>query len=212
MIRRIDAGIAQLVEHDLAKVGVAGSSPVSRSILLLLSIVIALPAAAQTLALAPGDRVPRVDGGTLDNAPFAADWSKAKVTVLEFFGVACEPCRLEMAEIQKLWRERRRRGLGVLGVVTDSRSREEVAKRLKESRIDYPVLFPSDLTRREWTSLTLLPTTFLVAPDGRILRRYVGADVATVAGLRADVLALLEGKPMPVQVIPGAGSGENAQP
>ena len=25
------AGIAQLVEHDLAKVGVAGSSPVSRS-------------------------------------------------------------------------------------------------------------------------------------------------------------------------------------
>ncbi len=28
------AGIAQLVEHDLAKVGVAGSSPVSRSIFL----------------------------------------------------------------------------------------------------------------------------------------------------------------------------------
>ena len=26
-----DAGIAQLVEHNLAKVGVAGSSPVSRS-------------------------------------------------------------------------------------------------------------------------------------------------------------------------------------
>ena len=29
--RRPDAGIAQLVEHNLAKVGVAGSSPVSRS-------------------------------------------------------------------------------------------------------------------------------------------------------------------------------------
>jgi hypothetical protein len=28
---RQHAGIAQLVEHDLAKVGVAGSSPVSRS-------------------------------------------------------------------------------------------------------------------------------------------------------------------------------------
>jgi hypothetical protein len=27
----VDAGIAQLVEHNLAKVGVAGSSPVSRS-------------------------------------------------------------------------------------------------------------------------------------------------------------------------------------
>src|SRR5437899_8181742 len=29
--RRTSAGIAQLVEHNLAKVGVAGSSPVSRS-------------------------------------------------------------------------------------------------------------------------------------------------------------------------------------
>ena len=28
----LNAGIAQLVEHNLAKVGVAGSSPVSRSI------------------------------------------------------------------------------------------------------------------------------------------------------------------------------------
>ena len=31
-IERHDAGIAQLVEHNLAKVGVAGSSPVSRSV------------------------------------------------------------------------------------------------------------------------------------------------------------------------------------
>jgi hypothetical protein len=31
MIRSSDAGIAQLVEHDLAKVGVASSSLVSRS-------------------------------------------------------------------------------------------------------------------------------------------------------------------------------------
>ena len=33
------AGIAQLVEHDLAKVGVASSSLVSRSIFLLFSLV-----------------------------------------------------------------------------------------------------------------------------------------------------------------------------
>ncbi len=32
MIAALDAGIAQLVEHDLAKVGVEGSNPFSRSI------------------------------------------------------------------------------------------------------------------------------------------------------------------------------------
>jgi hypothetical protein len=31
-LNEYDAGIAQLVEHNLAKVGVAGSNPVSRSI------------------------------------------------------------------------------------------------------------------------------------------------------------------------------------
>ena len=36
MRRRSDAGIAQLVEHNLAKVGVAGSSPVSRSVSIVL--------------------------------------------------------------------------------------------------------------------------------------------------------------------------------
>ncbi len=32
IIINVDARVAQLVEHDLAKVGVAGSSPVSRSL------------------------------------------------------------------------------------------------------------------------------------------------------------------------------------
>ena len=34
VLKDINARVAQLVEHDLAKVGVAGSSPVSRSLLL----------------------------------------------------------------------------------------------------------------------------------------------------------------------------------
>lgn len=37
-----NARIAQLVEHDLAKVGVAGSSPVSRSFLLVVAQVVEL--------------------------------------------------------------------------------------------------------------------------------------------------------------------------
>ena len=213
MNRPLDAGIAQLVEHDLAKVGVAGSSPVSRSILALFVLVLAVaPVAAQGLALAPGDPIPRVDGGTLDNELFTADWSSAKLTIVNFWGTDCDPCRLEMAELQGLWREKRRRGLRVIGVVTDGRSREEVAKLLKGAGIDYTILFPSDATRREWMSLTLVPSTFLVGPDGKIRRRYVGADPASVVGLRADVLALLEGKAMPPQVLAGPGSGENAQP
>ena len=35
----VDARVAQLVEYDLAKVGVAGSSPVSRSFVALILLV-----------------------------------------------------------------------------------------------------------------------------------------------------------------------------
>ena len=38
----VDAKIAQLVEHDLAKVGVAGSSPVFRSLVRMAELVDAL--------------------------------------------------------------------------------------------------------------------------------------------------------------------------
>ena len=50
--------------------------------------------------------------------------------------------------------------------------------------------------------LETLPTTFMVGPEGKILRRYVGATPEQIEGLIADVEAKLEGRQLPTMVIP----------
>jgi hypothetical protein len=53
-ITRLDAGIAQLVEHNLAKVGVASSSLVSRSRFKKLGLPSDSPFSLRFLSLVPG--------------------------------------------------------------------------------------------------------------------------------------------------------------
>jgi hypothetical protein len=61
---------------------------------------------------------------------------------------------------------------------------------------------------RAWGGIAVKPTSFLVDRGGRILRRYVGASPEQTAGLIADVEAVLDGLPMPPQVMPRPGTVE----
>ncbi|HEX6853014.1 MAG TPA: TlpA disulfide reductase family protein [Candidatus Polarisedimenticolaceae bacterium] len=175
-------------------------------------VLLALPARAQGLALAPGDPVPELQGAMNDAPLHTVAWSGAKLTLVHFWSTGCVPCRIDIPAIQTLWRERRKDGFRVVGVVFEQSRQDPVAAFLKELGADYPVLYPTTATLRAWKEVTLLPTTFLVGKDGRVLRRYVGADPVTVEGMRADVVAVLEGKPMPPQVMPGPESGQDAKP
>jgi thiol-disulfide isomerase/thioredoxin len=176
-----------------------------------MTLLAAFPAGAQGLAFAPGDPAPRLEGASIENRFYTVAWGEAKITLVNFWATWCVPCKLEMPEIQKLWRERRKDGLRVVGVVVEKSNDDPVAAFLRELGADYPVMFPSQATQRAWREVTLLPTTFLVGKEGRILRRYVGADAATIEGMKADVAALLEGRPMPPQVMPGTDSGQDAK-
>ena len=123
----VSAGIAQLVEHDLAKVGVAGSSPVSRSsprgprVVALLALLLSLAAsrADAQLALAPGDPAPTLAAVTIEGEAFRADWTASALTVVNFWATWCEPCREEMPALQKLSEAHASEGLSVVGVMLD---------------------------------------------------------------------------------------------
>lgn len=182
------------------------------TVLLLAVAVAAAPASAQQklrrhsprppiVALAPGDRAPELFGASLAGSLARADWSARPYTLVNFWATWCEPCRTEMPVLGKLWEEHGDR-VQVLGVLTDTVTNAEARSFAGQVGAGYEIFRGTPALQNAWGGISLLPTTFLIDRDGKILRRYVGATGEIVAGMRADLDALLDGKPLPVQVEP----------
>ena len=209
-----------MVEHDLAKVGVAGSSPVSRSnatmrrptsFLLLAATLLALSATAQTgprhkppprvrygAALAPGDKVPAVSGYGLDGKEAQVSYAAAKLTVVNFWATWCVPCRAEMPALEKIRAAHPESGgLQVVGVLlNDPATVEEVRTVIAETGVTYAILAVPEGTENAWGGLTLVPTTFFIDGEGKLVRKFVGTDEKAVQAMAKDVDDFLAGRPL----------------
>ncbi len=147
-------------------------------------------------ALAPGDRAPALRGQTLAGVGLQADWRSHTLTVVNFWATWCEPCRVEMPALQSLLTRHDARAVAVVGVMVDQVSDEVARKFASDLGISYPIIADGIELAARWGGVALVPTTFLVNDQGRIVRRYVGATPETVQALQRDVDAILGGKPL----------------
>lgn len=102
---------------------------------------------------------------------FPAEVEQAKgLTLVDFWATWCGPCRDEMPAIEQLKKKLKGRPFVVLAVnVNEPESR--VRKFLSRLPLDFPVLLDVEgSTTRAW-KVRILPSSFLIARDGRI--RYV---------------------------------------
>ncbi len=124
--------------------------------------------APPTLFPAPDFRL-RSFGGPL----IALSDFRGRVVVLNFWASWCLPCREEMPNLERAWREFRGRGVTVLGLnVADDY--DEATSFLKQLRITYPNVFDPEETRLNQYQVTGLPTTFFVDRQLRIHGRVAG--------------------------------------
>ena len=156
-------------------------------------------------ALAPGDDAPRLKARIFPgNVQREVDWTQNELTLVNFWAAWCKPCREEMPKLQILHNELRDDGFEVIGPIFDVEfSHEAVADYLESYKISYPILKTHIHFNRLWGGITILPTSFLVSGEGKVLRRYIGAMPEQTKGLMADVRAVIAGRPMDPQVIPG---------
>jgi thiol-disulfide isomerase/thioredoxin len=160
------------------------------------------PTAVRQVAFAPGDPAPALSGETPERERASVRWGDRTLTVVNFWATWCVPCKAEMPFLQDLYARRGKDGLAIWGVEAGRGNVEDTRRFLSDLKIGYPVLRVSAETGAAWGGASVLPTTFLVGRDGKILRKYAGATPRQTEGLVADVNAVLDGRPMGVQPFP----------
>ena len=141
-----------------------------------------------------GSKAPPIQGVTLDGTrrqKTLADYS-GKVLLINVWATWCEPCRVEMPSIEKLHREFASQGLAVVAIsVDDPGAEERIRDFVKEYGLTFEVLHdPGQVTTRNY-QIVAYPETFVVARDGTIRRKLIGAADWSSDANRALVRELL---------------------
>ena len=130
------------------------------STMLGLSTIIGLPIGAS----APSFTLKSPEGKLVRLADF-----KGKVILLDFWGVNCPPCRVEMPHLQRLQAKYQHQGLIVLGIAGMESTIKGVAQVTKTLGITYQIAMdPGDKLGKLY-QITAHPTTILIGREGKIL-------------------------------------------
>jgi len=121
-------------------------------------------------------KVQTLDGQSLKLADYAD-----KVMVLNIWATWCGPCQLEMPELVKMNNEYKSRGLVVLGLATTANERqgqEYVKNFVRAKGINYRILWDdgslSGALVRSVNAQSVIPQSFVISRDGRILKHFQG--------------------------------------
>jgi cytochrome c biogenesis protein CcmG/thiol:disulfide interchange protein DsbE len=160
-----------------------------------------------------GSKAPPIEGVTLDGKKTPktlADYAD-KVVLLNVWATWCEPCRVEMPSIEKLHKEFGSRGLAVVAIsVDDPGAEQRILDFVKEYGLTFEVLHdPRQVTTRNY-QITGYPETFIIARDGTIRRKLIGAADWSSDANRALIRELLGVSGGSVATPTGTGAGADA--
>ncbi len=122
----------------------------------------------------PSDMLPsEFTGKTSDGKAISLAQFRGRVVLLNFFASWCSECRPEMPMFEKLHQEFASQGLVVLGINVREGIRT-IHKYAEELGLTFPlVLDPNGQISRSYGVIGL-PTTFLIARDGRPVALAIG--------------------------------------
>ena len=142
-----------------------------------------------------GTHPPDFTGHTADARQLSLSELRGKVVLVNFWASWCRECRPEMPVLQGLHRELAARGLVIVGINAREDARA-VARYAEELGLTFPLVLDPAGKINDLYGVIGLPTTFVVARDGRAVAFAVGPRAWGSPPARA-LLDLLLAEPMP---------------
>ncbi|HKZ80243.1 MAG TPA: TlpA disulfide reductase family protein [Pyrinomonadaceae bacterium] len=148
----------------------------------------ALPSTPTSLTTLPPN-VLEAELKSVRGAPIKLGNYAGKVLVVNFWATWCGPCRLETPELVLLQKEYKSQGVEVIGLSTESpgASAEGVRSFVKDFNVNYQIGWATsevasslmlaattDVAQTFVRGRDAIPQTFVVSPDGRIVKRFIG--------------------------------------
>ena len=114
--------------------------------------------------------------GTKGSTIKLSDYS-GKVLLVNLWATWCGPCRMETPELVKLNKEFKDRGVEMIGLSTEDpeASAESVNEFVRAYNVDYQIGWAKrEVALALMQGRTNIPQSFIIARDGRILKRFIG--------------------------------------
>jgi len=115
-------------------------------------------------------------------APIKLGNYSGKVLLVNLWATWCGPCRMETPELVRLHKEFQSRGVEMIGLSTENpdASARSVSEFVREFNVDYQIGWAKpEVAQIMMQGRTSIPQSFIIARDGRVVRRFIGFNPET---------------------------------
>src|SRR5678810_87261 len=130
--------------------------------ILLLVQLAGCPSKTASAACAGSECLPDVKYIDTTGVAYTPDSLKGKVVVVNFWATWCQPCKKEIPDLSKLYKQYKDKGVIMLGVLTsDNPSATDLLNFQSDAEMEYPVVRGSSDILVSYDYPQALPTTFI---------------------------------------------------
>lgn len=142
----------------------------------------------ESTVLQPDVAAPDFTLSTLKGETLSLDALRGSPVIVNFWATWCVPCRIEMPALQSLYDDYADSGLHVLAINLGE-PRAAVVQWAESFELTFDILLDPDGGTAVSYGMRAPPATFVIAPDGRIVRVFYGP--VTAGQLRAALAVFL---------------------
>ena len=120
---------------------------------------------------------PTLQLAALDGTQYDLAAHRGKWVVVNFWATWCKPCVKEMPDLSAL--DAMREHIEVIGLAYDDSDPKDIEAFLQKHPVSYPIAIVDTFDPpKAFATPRGLPTTYLIAPDGKVAKKFMGPITA----------------------------------